>query len=83
VSFEEFFMAAISYPALTNCQAPGVSPDHRSINVAGWLKRTLQLWRSRIKERHSFDFVDDRELRDLGLSKWDVEREIAKPFWRG
>ena len=75
-------MAVIARHALTNCQAPRVPPDHRRINVVGWIKRTLQLWRSRIKERHSFDFVDDRELRELGLSRWNFEREIAKPFWR-
>lgn len=76
-------MAAIARHALTNCQAARVSPGHRPVNVADWIKRTVRLWRSRIKERQSFDFVDDRELRELGLSRWDVEREIAKPFWRG
>ena len=60
-----------------------VSPDRRPVNVTGWIKHMIRLWRLRIRERHSFDFVDDRELRDLGLSRWDVEREIVKPFWRG
>jgi len=27
--------------------------------------------------------MDDRLLRDIGLSRADAKREINKPFWRG
>jgi uncharacterized protein YjiS (DUF1127 family) len=27
--------------------------------------------------------LDDQLLRDIGLSRGDVEIEIIKPFWRG
>ena len=47
------------------------------------LGRMLGLWRSRARERHAFQALEDRDLRDLGLSRYDVERELAKPFWRG
>jgi uncharacterized protein YjiS (DUF1127 family) len=29
-----------------------------------------------------FTSLDGRDLHDLGLSQWDVEHEIARPFWR-
>jgi uncharacterized protein YjiS (DUF1127 family) len=51
--------------------------------AADRLSRTLRLWRSRIRERQAFPVIDDRDLRDLGVSRWEVDRELAKPFWRG
>jgi uncharacterized protein YjiS (DUF1127 family) len=48
-----------------------------------WVGRTIQLWRGRFRERHAFASFDHRELTDLRLSRWEVERELAKPFWRG
>jgi uncharacterized protein YjiS (DUF1127 family) len=47
------------------------------------LARTLRLWRSRIRKRNAFPLLGERELRDLRVSRWDVEHELAKPFWRG
>lgn len=38
-------------------------------------------WRSRASERHVLRSLDDRMLRDVGLSRADVERELRKPFW--
>ena len=73
-------MAALMPHAMTNCQAHPASATQAGLidRIAG----TLQVWRTRIHDRHSFDHVDERELRELGLSRWDVEHEIAKPFWR-
>jgi uncharacterized protein YjiS (DUF1127 family) len=45
--------------------------------------RTLRLWRRRYRERHAFPVLDEREMRDLRLTRWEIERELAKPFWRG
>jgi len=47
------------------------------------LGRLLGTWRRRMRERQAFAKLDCRELSDMGLSRWDVERELAKPFWRG
>jgi uncharacterized protein YjiS (DUF1127 family) len=60
---------------------PGITA--RVIREVQSLVRTLRLWRSRIRERQAFPVLDERALRDLRLSRWDVERELAKPFWRG
>ena len=39
-------------------------------------------WRDRRRQRHALMRLDDRLLRDIGLSRADVEREASKPFWR-
>jgi uncharacterized protein YjiS (DUF1127 family) len=54
-----------------------------SVGLASWVGRLIGTWRRRIRERQAFARLDYRELRDIGLSRWDVERELAKPFWRG
>jgi uncharacterized protein YjiS (DUF1127 family) len=72
---------------LTNCQRDDVSDKpspHARLTAAGKaLGRKLRIWRSRIRERQRFPVIDERELRDLRMSRWDLERELAKPFWRG
>ena len=41
-----------------------------------------QLWRKRRRDRCELAALDDRALRDIGLTRGDVEFEINKPFWR-
>ncbi len=43
---------------------------------------TLLLWRERAAERAHLAALDDHLLRDVGLSRADVEREASIPFWR-
>lgn len=38
--------------------------------------------RQRIAERHLLASLDDRMLKDVGLSRCDVEHEIRKRFWQ-
>ena len=39
-------------------------------------------WRERARSRHLLQQLDDRMLRDVGLSRADVDRECAKHFWQ-
>ena len=39
-------------------------------------------WQERAAMRHHLRTLDDRILRDIGLSRADMEREAAKHFWR-
>ena len=39
-------------------------------------------WRERARSRHLLLQLDDRMLRDVGLSRSDVDRECAKHFWQ-
>lgn len=39
-------------------------------------------WLERARQRRHLGELDDRLLRDIGLSRADVEHEISQPFWR-
>jgi uncharacterized protein YjiS (DUF1127 family) len=39
-------------------------------------------WRERARQRRDLAALDDRLLRDLGLTRSMVGGEIEKPFWR-
>lgn len=39
-------------------------------------------WQERAAQRRRLEAMSDRMLKDIGLSRSDVARESAKPFWR-
>ena len=39
-------------------------------------------WLELARQRRHLGRLDDHMLKDIGLSRADVEQEIAKPFWR-
>jgi uncharacterized protein YjiS (DUF1127 family) len=41
------------------------------------------LWHSRTESRRALSMLSDHVLRDIGLTRADVDREVMKPFWRG
>jgi uncharacterized protein YjiS (DUF1127 family) len=43
---------------------------------------TLLTWQRRHKDRMHLMSLDDRLLRDIGISNADVDHEASKPFWR-
>lgn len=43
---------------------------------------TVVAWQQRISQRHHLSGLDDRLLKDMGLSRADVDNEVSKPFWR-
>lgn len=52
--------------------------------LLAWAVRALDLllaWQTRAAERGQLAAMDDRLLRDVGLTRSDVERERSKPFW--
>ena len=40
-------------------------------------------WAGRNQSRRELVRLDDRELRDIGITRIDALREAEKPFWRG
>jgi uncharacterized protein YjiS (DUF1127 family) len=66
------------------CKADLVSPPrtHRRASVAQWLA-WLQLCVLRSGERRRLRELTDRELKDIGLSRADVERECRRWPWDG
>ena len=43
---------------------------------------TVLDWQDRARQRHRLGEMDDHLLRDIGLSRADLEHESSKPFWR-
>jgi uncharacterized protein YjiS (DUF1127 family) len=42
----------------------------------------LRLWRRRMRESQELEALSDRELRDLGVTRYEVAQEARKAFWR-
>jgi uncharacterized protein YjiS (DUF1127 family) len=66
---------------------------HRRMRIgAGTLQKTRvplnqvarlwRLWRRRSHERRLAAQFSDRDLWDVGLTRGDIHREFARPFWQ-
>jgi uncharacterized protein YjiS (DUF1127 family) len=75
-------MSVTTHNALTQCQANAGPSSHRQVGAIAWIGDLFGTWSRRIQERQAFAHLDQRDLRDMGLSQWEVETELAKPFWR-
>lgn len=49
--------------------------------VTALLTRLME-WRWQASQRDLLRSLDDRMLKDVGLSRADLECELHKPFWR-
>ena len=43
---------------------------------------TIRLWQERVRGRKQLLQLDDRVLRDIGITRLQAEAEAHKPFWR-
>jgi uncharacterized protein YjiS (DUF1127 family) len=51
---------------------------------AGLAVRLLAIvfkWRERVRQRRQLYALDERMLKDIGITRVDVEREAGKHFW--
>lgn len=48
--------------------------------AAAWT--LVSTWIERVRQRNALAKLDDRELRDIGITRVDAVRESEKPFWR-
>ena len=55
---------------------------HHAVSAPHRLFGVLREWRRRARDRAELAALDDRTLRDIGVARVDVWREIYKPFWR-
>ncbi len=70
-------------------QSPAVDASQSALDVIGRLARlplaileTLRVWQERDQQRRHLAALDDRLLRDMGISRAEAAREAAVPFWR-
>jgi uncharacterized protein YjiS (DUF1127 family) len=64
-------------PAPPNARGSAASPRL----LTNLMSKVVQ-WQERARSRHLLQQLDDRMLRDVGLSRSDVDRECAKHFWQ-
>ncbi len=53
--------------------------------LARWLAAAFALigtWHDRARERRELARLDQRMLRDIGVSRYDAMAEVRKPFWQ-
>jgi uncharacterized protein YjiS (DUF1127 family) len=67
-------MALPAKPAVRECERPA---SHLSRALA-----LFDIWRRRFRDREALALMDERSLRDLGLTRYDALYEARKPFWR-
>jgi uncharacterized protein YjiS (DUF1127 family) len=65
-----------------------IRPDAPAIGLAGTLRTAgtrlvlaLLRWQELARQRRRLLAMDDRMLKDLGLSRADAHREGQRPFW--
>ncbi len=64
---------------------PGPSRADYRRRITVWISKTWRLllvWQRRYMERQALAALEAHRLDDIGLTREDVAREIAKPFWR-
>jgi uncharacterized protein YjiS (DUF1127 family) len=69
------YRPAIARPARGKAMTP--------IRLIRALLARLRYWHRRSIQRAELAALDDRMLKDIGLTRADVQREINKPFWQG
>jgi uncharacterized protein YjiS (DUF1127 family) len=52
-----------------------------AVRLASML-RSCMIWSERSRQRRALLALDDRLLKDIGLSRTDVVHERMKPFWK-
>jgi uncharacterized protein YjiS (DUF1127 family) len=44
--------------------------------------KLLVNWMQRIDSREKLKTLSDRSLKDIGLTRLEIQKEILKPFWK-
>jgi len=77
-------------PSHLNCDAPAHSHEINPIKAVALFLLTLPeavlkkfyLWQTRSRDRRAMRELSDHFLDDIGLTRSEVNKEVAKPFWK-
>jgi uncharacterized protein YjiS (DUF1127 family) len=56
---------------------------YKAALMVGQAVMTVLTWQDRVRQRQQLELLDHRMLRDIGLTRVDIDLETRKPFWRG
>ena len=70
-------IASRAWPTITQKRAGG----RIAAGLAQYAAALVVAWMQRARQRRHLEMLDDRLLQDLGLTRDQVRRECAKPFW--
>jgi len=73
---------SLSTPSNTQSPHPLARFVHTIDSFLGAALNTLFIWDRRHRDRLHLASLDERMLRDIGITGADVQHEAAKPFWR-
>ncbi|WP_119460806.1 DUF1127 domain-containing protein [Rhodospirillaceae bacterium SYSU D60014] len=73
-------------PWFAKRRCAAASKPHSSTHVPSTIaRRAIDLvlaWRENARQRRVLAALDERMLKDIGLNRLEVVREVRKPFWR-
>ena len=79
-------MTAIHFPQRRRASRGALSRHHTVLDdlsdAAQSIVATLRLWRRRMRERDQLSRLDDRMLKDIGVTRAEALHLSDKPFWR-
>jgi uncharacterized protein YjiS (DUF1127 family) len=67
-----------------NTTTQTVQTKRISENPTAWwirIEHVIAEWRNRARSRYELANLSDRQLRDIGLSRYSANFESSKPFW--
>jgi uncharacterized protein YjiS (DUF1127 family) len=68
--------------AFSDFPHPAVHRAGRGARAGALWRERLAAWLQRRRERCELLKLNERELRDIGITRCDALREAAKPLWR-
>jgi len=78
----ELSRATSSCPDRILRETPWQASPRRLSGFLSGVRATLREWRRRKNGQLELARLDERMLRDIGLTRVDADYEINKPFWR-
>jgi uncharacterized protein YjiS (DUF1127 family) len=67
--------------ALPSAAALAHRAAHAVSTLVAGVPNTLYTWQQRCRMRRELAHLDERLLRDMGISRYDAVREARRPFW--
>ena len=71
--------------AQMNTKAAVKATDWRSAvaGIAVSIVEYLRVWQVHARDRRMLENLDDHLLKDIGMTRADLDHELSKPFWTG